>query len=547
MEIDTMAGMFRIISASLFISFALPVLLPGAVTYAAGVVTPCSEAAFKAALSGGGNVTFGCSGTITLTSEAVITADTVIDGSGQNVILDGNATTRHLRLVSTAANPRSLTLRQLTLNNGRAAPTMALPDAARGGAIMIEHQGMLTLDNVTFNSNTADDGGSAIYSWFESTLTLSHCRFNNNIATAGNDERGATIAFIGPNAVTVTASEFNNNQGIVGAAINTINAVLTIDNSRFSGNNTSAATVDSGQPNATLRGFGGAVYTDRGTVIIRNSVFDNNQARAAGGAVSLHLADQQSITIEDNSFSNNQALTLSGPGGGSGSAGAVYLFGLETGNLGASVQRNLFAGNRAVNDSGALRIQNITTDVINNTFFDNRTTAALTAQYSGGIGGAIAVFGNNPVSIRHATFAQNYASWVGGALAGNTQTSVINSIFYQNSAANGTNNWGIQQHTSCNLAGTGNIQFPANGNDCSAVTPGAVTADPLLNPLTDNGGVSQTMALANASPATGAVDSNCAALDQRGFERGLPCDLGAFESGAVDDNRIFRNGFEVQP
>jgi hypothetical protein len=281
--------------------------------------------------------------------------------------------------------------------------------------------------------------------------------------------------------------------------------------------------------------------------VIRHNSFTGNRANAAGGALTLHLADQQSAIIEDNIFIDNQALTLPGPGGGAGSGGAIYLFGLEAGNLGAGIQRNLFSGNRAVNDSGALRIQNVDTTVINNTFFDNRTTNPLTAEYSGGIGGAITVFGNDPVLIRHATFANNFASWVGGALIGNAQTTVDNSIFYQNSAANGTNDWGVEQHTGCNLSGSDNMQFPGNGSSCALVTAGAVTADPALNPLADNGGVSQTMALQNTSPAVTAADSNCTPVDQRGFERGLPCDLGAFETGATDANRIFSSHFETLP
>ena len=522
--------------AFLSIAFASPL-------QAAGVVAQCNETAFKAALNGGGNVSFNCSGTITLTSEALITMDTVIDGASQNVVLSGNNSARILRLASTSANPRSLSVRNLTLSNGRAGPIQSMSES-RGGAILVEHQGMLTLDNVTFNNNVADDGGSAVYSWFESTLTIDNCRFNNNIATAGNDERGATIAFPSPRELIVRNSEFNSNLGIVGAAINTINAQLTIENSRFISNNTLAATVDSGQPNPTLRGFGGAVYTDRGTVVMRNNVFENNRARSAGGAASLHLADQQSLLIENNSFRNNEALTLPGPNGSSGSGGALYLFGLEANNLGATLGRNLFVSNRAVNDSGALRIQNLVATVTNATFFENRTTAPLTASYTGGIGGAIAIFGNDPVTISHATFAQNYASWVGGAIVGNDQTNIYNSIFYQNSADNGTNDWGIQQHTGCNLGGSNNLQLPGNGNDCNNVTPATSTADPLLQVLADNGGFSQTMALQTASPAVDATTSNCASVDQRGFDRPLPCDLGAFEAGADDANKIYNDGFE---
>lgn len=512
--------------------FLFTLLIP-LTAHAAGTVATCTETAFKTALSGGGTVTFSCSGTITLTSEAVVSVNTVIDGSGQSVILSGNNAVRILRLVSTSANPRSLTVRNLTLANG---------SAARGGAITVEHQGQLTIENVTFSGNVAPDGGSAIYNGFESTLSVTDSRFLNNDASAGNDERGATIAIIGPGPLTVQNSEFINNLGSNGVAINTINTALTIDNSRFTGNSALAAAVDSGQGNPTLRGYGGAVYTDRGTVVIRNSVFENNTARSAGGALALHVADQQSLTIENNTFRDNQAIGLvNGP---KGSGGGVYIFGLEAGNLGLTLSGCLFAGNRAVNDAGGLRIHNVTATVSNSTFYDNRTTQPLTASYSGGIGGGMAIFGSNPVTISHVTFSRNYASWTGGAINGNSQTVVNRSIFDRNTADNGTNNWDIQFHTGCNLSGSNNLQFPSNGKSCADVTSGATMADALLLALADNGGPTWTMALPANSPALDVTSSDCAPVDQRGIARVLPCDLGAFERVITNNSVLFQDGFE---
>ncbi|MGO9957102.1 MAG: choice-of-anchor Q domain-containing protein [Solirubrobacteraceae bacterium] len=73
-----------------------------------------------------------------------------------------------------------------------------------------------------------------------------------------------------------------------------------------------------------------------------------------------------------------------------------------------------------------------------------------------------------------------------------------------------------------------NLSFP--DNSC----PGT-NGDPMLGPLADNGGPTQTMALGAGSaaidqvPATGA---GCPATDQRGVSRpqGAACDIGAFEA-----------------
>ena len=68
--------------------------------------------------------------------------------------------------------------------------------------------------------------------------------------------------------------------------------------------------------------------------------------------------------------------------------------------------------------------------------------------------------------------------------------------------------------------------------------PGATSIDPGLGPLQDNGGPTQTMAIAPGSPAVDAVPSTgaqCPATDQRGVRRpeGAGCDIGAFEAIAL--------------
>ena len=68
----------------------LALAVPASPAHASGIVSVCDEAHLLTALSGGGTVTFTCSGTITLTVEITIAADTTIDGSGQTVTVSGN-------------------------------------------------------------------------------------------------------------------------------------------------------------------------------------------------------------------------------------------------------------------------------------------------------------------------------------------------------------------------------------------------------------------------------------------------------------------------
>ena len=78
--------------------------------------------------------------------------------------------------------------------------------------------------------------------------------------------------------------------------------------------------------------------------------------------------------------------------------------------------------------------------------------------------------------------------------------------------------------------GGGNIAWPASS------CPG-VNADPRLGPLADNGGPTRTMAIGLGGGAIdAALAAVCPSTDQRGISRpqGAGCDIGAFESDAVD-------------
>jgi hypothetical protein len=62
----------------------------------------------------------------------------------------------------------------------------------------------------------------------------------------------------------------------------------------------------------------------------------------------------------------------------------------------------------------------------------------------------------------------------------------------------------------------------------------AVSGDPALYPLSDNGGLTETMAIDESSLAYDAGDdATCEATDQRGVTRpkGDHCDIGAYEAG----------------
>jgi predicted outer membrane repeat protein len=469
--------------------------------------------------------------TLTLTKGQIdisVGKNLTIDGAdAASLTISGNKASRIFFLNSTSATPTRLTVRNLTLANGYTSD--------RGGAISTTHQSGLIVSNVSFKNNVADLGGGAIFSAFEGTLTVTHSKFTGNRAIAGNDERGAgAIAFWGPRNCTIRNSEFTGNQGINGGAINSLNGKLTIENSRFVNNTTLAATYDTGQSNPTLRGYGGAIYTDRasasteasGSIRISGSTFIGNKGRGEGGAAYLYTGTQDSVSIQSSLFKNNRVFNLAQGNDGNGGAMVVISNGL---NRGLTIANTTFANNIANNQGGGLWMMDAPTNITNSTFSGNKT---LGTDYNR-VGGGMTLYG--PTTILNSTIAYNHAGWVGGGVsADNSNVTVKNTIFYQNTADNGTNDWGIEQHTNRELTDLGgNIQWTpkqtTNWNDYNA-TASIQLIDPKLGALKDNGGGILTHALLSNSPAINAgVDSGAPNFDQRGTRRQGITDVGAYE------------------
>mgnify|MGYP006337805027 CR=1 FL=1 len=92
-------------------------------TVGSGTTGSCTEAALNAALVGGGTVTFNCGGgpvVIPITSTKVLSSSTTIDGTGQQVTLDGGGATKMFLTTYQLATGLDLVFRRLTLRNGRA-------------------------------------------------------------------------------------------------------------------------------------------------------------------------------------------------------------------------------------------------------------------------------------------------------------------------------------------------------------------------------------------------------------------------------------------
>ena len=121
----------------------------------------------------GDTITFACSGTgpfdIPLTSTLGISGSMTLDGSGQQVTLDG----QHQRTVFAVASSVTLTLKAITIANGSG--------SASGGIL---NNGTVSISNSTFsgNSTSSASGGGGIQNFF-GTVSISNSTFSGNSAS----------------------------------------------------------------------------------------------------------------------------------------------------------------------------------------------------------------------------------------------------------------------------------------------------------------------------------------------------------------------------
>jgi hypothetical protein len=513
------------------LALASLVALGGQTAQADAVVTNCTNVGLQAALNTGGLIQFNCgagSTTITISTTLVVSrsvASTTIDGENK-ITLQGNGSVRLIFHETWGYVATTLTLKNLTLTRGRA---IGAGEAANGGAVWSVNHSIdgttypptLNVDHVTFTDNDAQVSGGSTY-----------------------DYGGGAIYSLG-GRVNVTNSTFSGNDAVNGGggAIHILQSSLTIANSTFS-TNSAIGTYSQG----------GAIYVDglspTPVFTISGSRFEGNTTYNSGGAIYVNMyEDASQFTVDTTSFVNNAVVGGSGALGGAISGGGTDNGG-GTGNPSITITRSLFAGNRAQKSvspydgsGGALAFaQRARVTITNSTLSGNRAEG--TSDNANG--GAFYAGSNTAFTLNNDTFANNYAGWVGGAICA-SNGSVKNTVFSNNSAYNGGNDWNIQQTCAAELADDGhNLQYPprtTNPYTWNEVTCFSGKSDidqrslpdfqnPQLAALADNGGPTQTMAIGPTSPAfSRGNNATCAATDQRGIARpqALTCDAGAYE------------------
>ena len=283
--------------------------------------------------------------------------------------------------------------------------------------------------------------------------------------------------------------------------------------------------------------YGGAVSNEKqGNLVINDSTFSENRGTHSGGAIhhsSDGDADIRSVLFYQNFAPKMMTDPTSGIGGAIDNEGDML------------IEECVFDGNHAYYLSGA--IFNTHNDlVINNSLFVNNTSEYGESVLGNGVpqsniyghiyltnstlsgnrsfssdASAIHVY-SGTLDISFSTITGNIGS-VPAVRSGDQPVTISNSIIANNIGGNCDPSYVLD---------TAGRNLDSDGS-CQGFT---LTADPLLEPLADNGGLTLTHALSPESPAIDQAQGACPAADQRGVTRpqSFFCDLGAYESEDVE-------------
>jgi hypothetical protein len=448
-----------------------------------------------------------------------ITIDTNItlvgNGIGQTTI-KGDVDDRVFNI--NLGSPAAVTIRNLTITGGRAPPGVGFVVVGQNGGAIFHTSGSLTIDGVEFSDNRAGTGstgstgssgttggtgdagggggsGGAIYS--SSNLTVRNSIFHDNLAGMGGAGGMGGSGSIGAGGTGGAGGQGGDGGAIVAGF------TLDVSNTTFSDNKGGRG--GDGGPS----GSGGGGFPGSGG--------SGGPGGRAGAITQAGIPPP--VLITGSTFNGNE-------GGLGGTGGSGFPGG--TGGAGGS--------------GGALRM-----------FFGQVTNSTFTANGGGQGGSGGGAFGgggtggdagavDGGIDILASTIAGNHSGLGGSGGSGGGPGSSGAGGGFRNTGGGGTVDatiialntvGGSTTDPTSNCTGTPptvnfGLTFPA-GTGC----PGAV-GNPLLGPLQNNGGPTQTMALNLGSAATDRVTPGTAAClptDQRAIVRpqGPACDIGAFE------------------
>ncbi len=524
-----------------------------------------AESTLNAALAIGGTIYFQGNFTTTITSTKNITNHTllyVLDG--YNVAISGSNAVR-LFNVSPGIN---FAMRNIKLINGR---------STNGGAIY-NNGGTVSATNTLFAFNTAAGGngsagasgsqegnpgkhgtngfGGAIFN--TGAAVFWQCSFKTNSAGGGNGGRGGDgeVPFyeggLGGNGADAFGGAIYN-QGQVSLLQCSLDYNSATGGRGGDGGTGSTGTqAFGGEGGGGGKGFGGAIYNSGGLLMTDSSI-------ASGWTIGGEGGDGGSGYVVGRGGSGDQ-----------GAGGAIYSIGFNT-NLNSTFAVNSSQSGDSkhggINNGSTYEIDGRAgISSLGGAVCDLGTNLAVNCTFYGNA--VFASDGGNSLAGWSAGNGGNGGSGWGGNLYTEGRTMLTNCTVAAGGAQAGTGGTGLNQNGSNGSSRGGNVAknggvfilhntilyYPSIGTNgytgSGAFTDGGfcissdrsvtlngsgstTNTNPMLGPLTTNGGLTMTMAVLPGSPCIDGGDTNfCLSIDQRGHVRpgGGRCDIGAYES-----------------
>jgi hypothetical protein len=500
------------------------------------------------------------SGTITLTQGPLtISKDLEIDGPGQDLLTVSGNQQSGVFNISADPSAQTVTLSGLTIADGTG---FLMSGQLQGGGIYNDHAdltlsnctvsgnavgnsgngggiynklGNLIVDSSTISGNAGSRGGG-IYNYF-GTVVVSASTVSGNMVGGG-----IYCEYIG--ALTVDSSTIANNQsGDWGAGIFS-HVPTTITNSTISGNSTTQ--------------LGGGIYVGGGgagqtPVTISNSAITGNTAVEDGGLFNIGDTVLLDHTIVSGNNATGSASLSAGPGGIQNQGRMTINDCTISNNIGSGIWSSWSLVMTGSTDSGnvgdflggGLFVDYGDAEITNSTISDNTAADA---------GGGIALWAHvGSLELTSVTLTGNTASGTSGDFTGGgglffSATDSSQYVLLRNTLIAGNSTATVDPDVEgsvislgFNLVGQGGDSEGWRAND---LVGQANPIDPMLGPLSDNGGPTLTHAVLAGSPAIlngdPALDGT---VDQRGtprFHSGVdaPVDIGAFDATALEGFRV---------
>ncbi len=300
----------------------------------------------------------------------------------------------------------------------------------------------------------------------------------------------------------------SNGYGVNGGGIYSA-GTLTVSNSTLLGNSAGWA--------------GGGIFNDYGTATVSNStLLGNSAATAYGGGI---MSNGGTLTVSNSTLSGNSAAYDGG--------GIFNNYGTAT------VSNSTLSGNSAAMCGGGIYNCSGTLTVSNSTLSGNSATH--------GGGGIFNDRGTAMVS--NSTLSGNSAADGGGIYNYSGALTVLGSIVAGNTGSDPDIYGSVTSDSAYDLIGDGaGMSGISNGDpNHNQVGSGSNPINPLLAPLGNHGGPTETMPLLPGSPAIDA-GSNALAVDANGKplttdQRGLPRTV----NGTVDIGAVESQGYTLTP